>query len=99
MDSNERINSKNGDCIKRKILIIFVLFIIVYFLSIGNILVHEDELRKCDAAVVLTGEIPSRILQGIDMYEEGYVNKIIMSDLYVSRNIEKLLHSKGLSLS
>jgi len=46
---------------KRKILIIFFIFIVVYFLSIGHILVHEDELKKCDAAVVLTGKIPSLI--------------------------------------
>lgn len=84
---------------KKKILTILIVLFIVYFLSIGHILVHVDEPKECDAAVVLTGEIPGRILQGIDMYKEGYVDEIIMSDLYVSKDIEKLLDSRGLDLS
>jgi len=84
---------------KRKILTALIILIVFYFLSIGHILVHEDKIRKCDAAVVLNGEIPSRILQGIDMYEEGYVNEIIMSNLYVADEVHKLLDSKGFDLS
>jgi len=84
---------------KRKILIGLIILLVVYFLSIGHILVYENELKKCDVAVVLKGEIPCRILQGIDLYEEGYIDEIIMSDLYVSDEINILLDSKGFDLS
>ena len=50
----------------------------VYILSMGHILTREDELKKADVIVVLLGSIPDRILQAVDLYKDGYGDKIIM---------------------
>jgi len=42
-------------------------------------LVVEDKIRKSDAAVVLGGAAPSRVLEAIDLYNSDYVSSIIIT--------------------
>jgi len=42
-------------------------------------LVVEDKLQNSDAAVVLGGAAPSRVLEAIDLYNSGYVSNIIIT--------------------
>jgi len=49
------------------------------FELIASGLVVEDKLQKSDAAVVLGGTAPSRVLEAIDLYNNGYVSSIIIT--------------------
>lgn len=60
------------------LLLSFVLLVIWYTFSVGELLVRTDELEKGDGIVVLLGSIPDRILEAVDLYHEGYGDKIIM---------------------
>lgn len=64
------------------IFLICALLGITYLLSMGSILVRTDELKKSDGIVVLMGSIPDRILQAVELYKEGYGEKIIMVETY-----------------
>jgi uncharacterized SAM-binding protein YcdF (DUF218 family) len=44
----------------------------------GNLLVAEDELKKSDIIVVLMGSGPDRMLGAVDIYNQGFSDKIVM---------------------
>lgn len=88
--------------IKRRKLIFFVLpillitcLIAVYhkniLVSIGEYLVTENELEKADAIFVLSGSIPDRILEAVDIYKQGYAPLIILSKAEKPQGYDALL--------
>lgn len=45
----------------------------------GRFLVVEDALRPADAIVVLSGSIPDRILEAVDLYQAGMATRLILT--------------------
>ncbi len=76
--------------------IIIVAILAVYIFSIGRILVKDDSPQQADAAFVLQGLIPSRILHAVDLYHEGQISKIIMVEEY--KSADELLDEKGVEI-
>ncbi|NLJ89845.1 MAG: YdcF family protein [Clostridiales bacterium] len=68
--------------IKHKKLILLIIILVVLatysFPRLGNWLVSEEEISEGDVIVVLMGSVPDRILEAVDIYNEGYSEKIIM---------------------
>ena len=91
-------NMITGKKISTILLILFVFFIFVSVFLIPNLgqwLVAEDELQESDMIVVLTGSVPDRILQAVDIYNERYSDKIVLVngyrvcyDIFVERGVE-----------
>ena len=76
-------------------LIIIVLLFVLGFPRLGNWLVEEDEIVESDIIIVLMGSVPDRILEAVDIYSQGYSDKIIMVnshmvgyDTLLSRGVE-----------
>jgi uncharacterized SAM-binding protein YcdF (DUF218 family) len=46
--------------------------------SMGNFLVAEDEPQQSDIIVLLMGSGPDRMLGAVDLYHDGYADKIVM---------------------
>jgi uncharacterized SAM-binding protein YcdF (DUF218 family) len=75
--------------LRRRLLItsLFILVIAgsVYYyrdsilISLGEYLITAYPLEKADAIAVLAGSVPDRILEGIDIYKEGYAPLIILT--------------------
>jgi uncharacterized SAM-binding protein YcdF (DUF218 family) len=75
--------------LRRRLLIasLFILVIagsIYYYrdsilISLGEYLVTEYPLEKADAIAVLSGSVPDRILEAIDIYKQGYAPIIILT--------------------
>lgn len=55
---------------------------------IGAALVTTDEPRQSDVIVVLMGGIPDRIVQGVELYEEGFAEFIVMVRSHDLNNYE-----------
>ena len=65
------------------ILFAFFIFIIVFLIpNLGQWLVAEDNLHASDMIVVLTGSVPDRILQAVDIYNARYSDKIVLVNSY-----------------
>lgn len=65
----------------RKIIIALVVLVMLLILSyprLGQWLVAEDDVVKSDIIVVLMGSVADRILQAVDLYQEGEADKIVM---------------------
>ncbi len=45
----------------------------------GRFLVVSDPLQPADAIVVLSGSIPDRILEAVDLYHEGFAKRVILT--------------------
>lgn len=52
------------------------------FLSVGRLITREDPLEKADAIYVLGGSWATRVLEGVDLYNEGYARHIVLSPGY-----------------
>ncbi len=62
----------------------FFIFASVFLMpNLGQWLVALDELQESDMIVVLTGSVPDRILQAVDIYNERYSGKIVLVDSYM----------------
>lgn len=48
-------------------------------ISLGEYLVTEYPLERTDAIAVLSGSVPDRILEGIDIYKERYAPIIVLT--------------------
>jgi len=78
------------------ILFVFFIFVSVFLMpNLGQWLVTEDELQESDMIVVLTGSVPDRILQAVDIYNERYSDKLVFVnsyrvgyDIFVERGVE-----------
>ncbi len=44
----------------------------------GRFLVADEAPRKADAIVVLSGSVPDRILEAVDLFDEGYAPTIVL---------------------
>jgi uncharacterized SAM-binding protein YcdF (DUF218 family) len=47
--------------------------------TIGGFLVVQDEVRPADAIVVLSGSLPDRILEAVDLYQQHLAPRIILT--------------------
>lgn len=45
----------------------------------GHFLVVSDPLQPADAIVVLSGSIPDRILEAVDLYQEGLAKRLVLT--------------------
>jgi len=102
MTSNKVRTKRYNKFIGKKITIILViLFVFFIFVSIfliphlGQWLVAEDDLQASDMIVVLTGSVPDRILQAVDINNERYSDKLVLVnsyrvdyDIFVERGVE-----------
>ncbi|HSE84246.1 MAG TPA: YdcF family protein [Thermodesulfobacteriota bacterium] len=59
--------------------------------SLGEYLITEQRLEKADAIFILGGSVPDRILEGIDVYKQGYAPVIILSREQKPRGYDALL--------
>jgi uncharacterized SAM-binding protein YcdF (DUF218 family) len=76
------LNPRTGGFFRR--ILVIALFLVVggavyLFVQAGNLLTHEDPLRKADAIVVLAGTRMTRPLEGADLYLEGYAPRVVMT--------------------
>lgn len=87
------------------ILFAFFIFVSVFLMpNLGQWLVALDELHESDMIVVLTGSVPDRILQAVDIYNERYSDKLVLVnsyrvgyDIFVERGVEIPLGNAQLS--
>lgn len=66
---------------KQKTLIVVILLVAglgYFFFNAGKYLVWEDKLVPADLIVVLMGSGPDRVLEAVDLYQEGYGKHILM---------------------
>ena len=75
----------------KKILPVLVILLVFFILAgifiapnLGQWLVVEDELQESDMIVVLMGSVYDRILEAADLYDEGYSDKIVMINSYIT---------------
>ena len=59
------------------VLLLLFISITVFFFNAGSWLVAEDELVESDIILVLMGSIGDRVLEGADLYHQGYAPKIV----------------------
>lgn len=52
--------------------------------NLGQWLVVMDELQESDMIVVLMGSVYDRILQAADLYDEGYSDRIVLINSYIT---------------
>jgi len=80
------------------LLIILCLFLFRnrYLPYAGNFLVVEDSLEKADAIFVFGGSIPNRIIEAVDIYNQGFAPLIIISK-YPKSEGYKYLEEKGIT--
>ena len=91
----------------KKISVLFLFFflalIALFFLrfkiavSLASFLISDSPFNKAYAAVVLTGSQPSRILEAVDLYKEGFAEKIILTN-GETRPGASLLKEKGIEI-
>jgi len=62
----------------------------------GTFLVLDHELREADAMVVLMGSVPVRTLEAVDLYREGYSDKVLL--VRSCPGGRELLEEKGITL-
>jgi len=88
---------------KRHRLIIFAVLVMIILgvagfrdailTSIGEYLITEDPLEKADAIIVLSGSLPDRMMEAVDIYKEGYAPLIILTKELKPEGYDELLKS------
>jgi uncharacterized SAM-binding protein YcdF (DUF218 family) len=75
----------------KKILFVLVILLAFFILlclfivpNLGQWLVVNDEVKKSDIVVVLMGSVYDRILEAVDLYNEGYSDKIVLINSYIA---------------
>ena len=58
--------------------VIAFFFRIPILVQLGQALVADDPLQETDAVVVLMGSIPDRVVHGVDLYQAGYSDRLVM---------------------
>ncbi len=66
------------------LLAFFIFFSIFIMPNLGQWLVVMDELQESDMIVVLIGSVYDRILEAADLYNEGYSNRIVLINSYIT---------------
>ena len=90
---------KKNHYVRKIALAVFFLFFLASIWMVprmGTYLVYQDKLQKADATVVLMGNIPDRVLEAYDLYEEGYSPKIII--VMANRYGIEVFRRKGIPL-
>ncbi|GIW43582.1 MAG: hypothetical protein KatS3mg077_0864 [Candidatus Binatia bacterium] len=67
------------------------------FIGLGNFLVVADEPKASDAIVVLSGSVPDRILEAVDLYHAGLAPRLLLTREGKLPGIE-VLRSRGVQL-
>ncbi|MFQ5914006.1 MAG: YdcF family protein [Nitrospinota bacterium] len=84
---------------KKVIALLFALLIVAgglylqrerVLILIGSYLVSEDPVSKADAIAVLSGDVPYRILEGIDLYRRGLAPRILLTPFNARRYLEMM---------
>lgn len=80
----QRVYSAVKNCSSKKVmvfagffLLLLMLSLTIMFLNAGSWLVAEDEVVESDAILVLMGSIGDRVLEGVDLYHQGYAPRLI----------------------
>ncbi len=47
--------------------------------AVGRFLVVEDPVQPADAIVVLSGSVPDRVMEAVDLYQEGVAPRIVLT--------------------
>ncbi|RQD76086.1 MAG: YdcF family protein [Candidatus Syntrophonatronum acetioxidans] len=68
-----------------------LLFLIIFIPRAGHLLVAEDSLEESDIIVVLMGSLPERVLEGVDVFHQGYAPRVVMFQTDM-RGYEDLYH-------
>ncbi len=58
--------------------VIAFFFRIPLLVQLGQALVIDDPLQETDAIIVLMGSIPDRVVHGVDLYQAGYSDRLVM---------------------
>lgn len=67
------------------ILLAFFIFLSIFIVpNLGQWLVVTDELQESDMIVVLMGSVYDRILEASDLYNEGYSDRIVLINSYIT---------------
>ena len=67
------------------ILLVFFIFLSIFIVpNLGQWLVVMDELQESDMIVVLMGSVYDRILEAADLYDEGYSDRIVLINSYIT---------------
>jgi len=67
------------------ILLAFFIFLSIFIVpNLGQWLVVMDELQESDMIVVLMGSVYDRILEAADLYDEGYSDRIVLINSYIT---------------
>ena len=78
------------------LLVFFILAGIFIVPKLGQWLVFEDELQESDLIVVLMGSMYDRILESVDLYGEGYSDRIVMVKSY--RAAKDIIIDRGIKV-
>ena len=71
-------------------------FVLILFLPFaGRVLDHDDPLQKADLIFVLAGDRVERWLEAVDLYQEGWAPRIVVSPGPVA-SIEAQLRQRGI---
>ena len=65
------------------LLLLLAIALLFVFRSAGSYLVRQEPLYRTDAAILLMGSIPDRVLQAADLYHEGYFDRLILVEEYM----------------
>ena len=65
--------------------------------AVGAFLVSRDPLIHADGIAILSGKIPSRILEGIDLYRRGFAPRIFLMPEEGNPEYERLMKSLGIT--
>lgn len=58
------------------LLLSFLLLLAILFANLGRWLIREDSLQKASAIAVLSGRMPSRVLEAAKLYRAGYAPEV-----------------------
>ncbi len=65
--------------------------------AIGSFVISTDIPVHADAIVVLSGSLPDRILEAVDLYEEGWAPRIVLTEESTRPGLEDL-HRRGVDI-
>ena len=77
-------------------LLVLVLLLGLYVFTIGPRLVRDEQPQQADAIVVLLGKTPERILEAVQLYDEGYASTILLVETLVEH--EAILRDAGVTV-
>jgi uncharacterized SAM-binding protein YcdF (DUF218 family) len=70
-----------------------LLFALLVVPRMGTFLVVDHEPVEADAIVILMGSVPTRVLEAVELYDEGYADQIIVVHSYAEA--EEILAARG----